>query len=190
MNYSYNLNTGKLVSLLFLTFYLYSCSSTKKIIIEKKDKSQVESYYIKNNINLNTVLFIKSIQDYKSLDAIEFTSIPDVFIFDNKGKLINFNDEEKNSCFSEPINFIENIHKKNFGTNNIIKLTDYLELFSSNDEVGSALKKNDIEYFIFVNSATFTDDLNQKRFDDMKRVKSENRKIFFVNLDLLNEWFR
>jgi hypothetical protein len=180
--------TGKFLSLFFLFFLTLSCNSSKKIIIEKKNKADIVKYYEQNNIQ--DVLFLKNFDNYKKLDSINFTTIPDIFIFNSKGNLIKFRENDKNECINEPILFIENIKNKKIEFDSTINLDKYSSLFVANYNFESYLKnENKIEYFVFINTATFTDRLNQIRFIDSKKMENKTTKIFFINLDLIDDWF-
>lgn len=180
--------TGKFFSLFFIIIISSSCNSSKKIIIEKRNKLDVIKYYEQNNIQ--DFLILKNFENYKKLDSINFTTIPDILIFNNSGNLIKFKADEKNECVNEPILFLENIDSKNIEFDGTISLEQYISLFVANDDFISSLNKNGkIKYFVFINSATFTDKLNQMRFIDSKKINNKNTKTVFVNLDLLNDWF-
>jgi len=182
--------TGKIISLLFaFIFLLVSCNPSKNIKIEKKEKQEVLNYYQNNKIK-NDILFLKNFENYKKLDSLNFTTIPDIFIFDQNGKLIKIDEDEKKECINDPILFLENIEYRKVSFIDLIDLQNYVNLFELNSELDTEFNENNNQkFYIFINTATFTDRLNQIRFNDSKKIEKNNKKIIFVNLDLLKEWF-
>lgn len=189
MNYIYNFKLEGLLSLFFCFFFFASCQTTRNFSVEKKDVSDVKNYYKGISISESDLLLIKDLEAFKKLDSLNLTTIPDVFIFNQQGFLIEYTTENKNECIKEPLIFLENIESKEYSINKKVDLNNYLEFFINQSGFDEKFIENRKSYTVFINTSTYTDKLNKIRFEDFKSLNTNKIRLYYVSLDVLKEWF-
>ncbi|UPQ80372.1 hypothetical protein M0M57_05915 [Flavobacterium azooxidireducens] len=113
---------------------------------------------------------IKDLDGFKKLDSLNLTTIPDLFIFNQQGFLIEYITENKNECIKEPLIFLENIESKEYSINKKVDLKNYVEFFINQSGFDEKFIENRKSYTVFINTSTYTDKLNKIRFEGFKRL--------------------
>ncbi|WP_191858636.1 hypothetical protein [Hanstruepera ponticola] len=119
-------------------------------------------------------------------------SIPDVYIFNNKGEYIPYGDEY--ACNASAFDFIEQLNKKEtYKTSDTYKLEDMLDGMMHLDGTNATIdmSKNH-DFYIFLSWAIYSGRLNKDHVkiweDQAHNNKNADIKLIKLNFDIQESW--